>query len=190
MALIYCSKCGAQISDKAPKCPSCGVENIALGFQNVNPQPSEPMRMGVQSPQIPYIANDEYPSGSWNWGAFMFTWIWGIFNGIYWPLFLLAAPFVFYISFTFGILVIPTASLIVAAVLGAKGNEMAWNAGKINWKDSSRFNFVQEMWNKAGIAAAISFLAFILMFIFSISIITDKMAEIALYFKTLSMFNS
>lgn len=22
----------------------------------------------------------------WNWGAFVFTWLWGLFNGAYWPL--------------------------------------------------------------------------------------------------------
>lgn len=30
MALIKCSECGKQISDKAKKCPNCGCENILV----------------------------------------------------------------------------------------------------------------------------------------------------------------
>lgn len=36
MALIYCSKCGKQISDKAPACPHCGMSRV-------------PVNAGVQS---------------------------------------------------------------------------------------------------------------------------------------------
>ena len=30
----------------------------------------------------------EYPSiiDKWNWGAFCFSWVWALFNGLYWPL--------------------------------------------------------------------------------------------------------
>ena len=34
----------------------------------------------------------------WNWGAFFFNWLWGICNGIYWPLILIVLNFIPYVG--------------------------------------------------------------------------------------------
>ncbi|MDR1525833.1 MAG: FHA domain-containing protein [Tannerella sp.] len=77
-------------------------------------------------------ANIERELNSWNWGAFFFGWIWGVFNGVYWPLVVLI-PIVGQI-----------AALIINIVLGIKGNVWAWK-GKY-WKDFDHFKKVQKAW--------------------------------------------
>ena len=72
------------------------------------------------------------PVSGWNWGAFMYNWIWGIANGCYLPL----------------LIFVPFLNLIWMFVCGAKGNEWAMNSGK--WKTVEEFNAVQKSWNKAG----------------------------------------
>lgn len=42
MALIYCEKCGNQISDLAPKCPHCGAVNNLVQPQPPQLQPPQP----------------------------------------------------------------------------------------------------------------------------------------------------
>jgi hypothetical protein len=74
----------------------------------------------------------EAPKG-WNWGAFFLTWIWGIFNKT-WIAFLVFAPF---------------ANLVMPFVLGAKGNEWAWNHAK--WEGVDHFQRVQKRWAIAGL---------------------------------------
>jgi len=79
----------------------------------------------------------------WSWGAFLFTWIWGIGNNTYrafWVLF----PF-------FGI--------IMMIFLGFKGREWAWKHKK--WISIDHFNRVQKQWS---LAAAIFIVAIVLLF--------------------------
>ena len=57
MAMIFCSKCGNQISDKAVKCPHCGSANLAFQQQQLNQQP-----MQNQYPQN--VQNNAKPNGS------------------------------------------------------------------------------------------------------------------------------
>jgi hypothetical protein len=68
----------------------------------------------------------------WNWGAFWFTWIWGLFNRSY------VALLVF----------IPILNLIVSFYLGAKGNELAWR-NRI-WESTEEFFSEQRLWSIAG----------------------------------------
>ena len=51
----------------------------------------------------------------WNWGAFFWGWIWGIGNGVYWPLITLI-PYVGQV-----------AALIIMFILGANGSRYAWD---------------------------------------------------------------
>jgi hypothetical protein len=69
---------------------------------------------------------------SWNWGAFFFGWLWGVFNGVYWPLVVLIP----YIGWA--------AALIISIVLGIKGNVWAWK-GRY-WRDFNHFKSVQRSW--------------------------------------------
>jgi hypothetical protein len=64
----------------------------------------------------------------WNWGAFLLNWIWGIGNKTY-IAFLMFVPFV---------------NLVMAFVLGAKGNVWAWQNKK--WDSIEHFKSVQRNW--------------------------------------------
>lgn len=68
----------------------------------------------------------------WNWGAFWFTWIWGIFNKSY-------------ISF---LAFVPIANFFIPFYLGAKGNELAWRNNE--WLDIEEFNRFQRKWAIGG----------------------------------------
>lgn len=72
----------------------------------------------------------------WNWGAFMFNWLWAICNGIYWPLILIVLNFIPYVGsiVAFGLCI----------YLGAKGTEMAWNAK--SWPSWESFKETQHKW--------------------------------------------
>ena len=68
----------------------------------------------------------------WNWGAFWLNWIWGIGNSTYIAL-LMFVPFV---------------NLVMPFVLGAKGNQWAWQNRE--WKDIEHFKRVQKNWARVG----------------------------------------
>lgn len=64
----------------------------------------------------------------WNWGAFFFTWMWGIFNRSYWTL----------------LAIIPGFGLIWTFVCGLNGNEWTWKNKK--WESAEQFHSVQKKW--------------------------------------------
>lgn len=97
-------------------------------------------------PTTPSILN------TWNWGAFCLSWIWGVCNGIYWPLIMIACNFIPYI----GVLL----SLAICIFLGIKGNEMAWTNAKQKGTDVYSFENTQGTWNMVGL---ILFFVFILL---------------------------
>lgn len=67
----------------------------------------------------------------WNWGAFIFNWIWGVGNNTY------RAFFVF----------IPIINIFMIISLGLKGNEWAWKHKK--WESIEHFKQVQRRWSMA-----------------------------------------
>ena len=69
----------------------------------------------------------------WNWGAAGLTWIWGIYHGVWFSLFMF----------------IPLVNVVMIFLLGAKGNEWAWKASK--WKSIEEFNASQKKWKPWGI---------------------------------------
>jgi hypothetical protein len=87
-----------------------------------------------QPGQQPYYA-PEYPPEvrKWNWGAFMFNWIWGVGNSAYLSLLAL----------------VPCLGLIWCFICGAYGNRWAWKSGE--FKDLDSFLTTQRTWNKAGL---------------------------------------
>lgn len=91
----------------------------------------------VNSKQEPPILN------LWNWGAFALPWIWGIFNGIYWPLIIIALNFIPYAG--------PFLGFAMCIYLGVCGNKLAWNKAKKIDTNSERFTHIQGKWNIAGI---------------------------------------
>lgn len=89
--------------------------------------------------QAPHDVPEEIKK--WNWGAFMFSYLWGIGNHATLTLLCL----------------IPVFQWVWWFVCGAKGNEWAWKSGK--FKDLETFKAVQETWNNAGKAAFAAALA-------------------------------
>ncbi len=77
---------------------------------------------------------------SWNWGAFFFNWIWGLFNGSKIALLTL----------------VPGLNLIMPFVLGAKGNEWAWKNKQ--WDSYEQFRATQKRWSIAALFLVISVL--------------------------------
>ncbi len=69
----------------------------------------------------------------WNWGAFMLTWIWGIAHSVW-------------ISF---LVLVPVLNIIWPFVLGAKGNQWAWE--KKHYDSVEQFKKSQKPWNIAGV---------------------------------------
>jgi hypothetical protein len=85
---------------------------------------------------------DESPKLGWNWGAFFFNWLWGIFNGVYWPLLMLIPSGLSYLYPAASII-----SFIMCIVLGIYGNEMAWS--NKYWRNAKEFNETQHKWSIA-----------------------------------------
>lgn len=69
----------------------------------------------------------------WNWGAFVFGWLWGICNSVWIALLSL----------------IPYIGVIMAIVLGVKGNEWAWQHKK--WDSIEHFKKTQRTWSRWGV---------------------------------------
>lgn len=68
----------------------------------------------------------------WNWGAFAFGWLWGLFNRTWIALLTL----------------IPVVNIVMVFVLGAKGSEWAWR--NKHWDSVEHFRRVQRKWAMAG----------------------------------------
>lgn len=84
----------------------------------------QPFVSGIDAAASAHAAPYAVPEsqlGGWNWGAFVFTWIWGLNHKAY----LTLLAFVPYVGFA------------VAIWSGIKGNQWAW--------DSGRFRTVEEM---------------------------------------------
>jgi hypothetical protein len=82
--------------------------------------------------------------GRWSWGAFIFTWIWGLFNGTY----------IAFLTF------VPFFGFIFKIVLGLKGNEWAYQNRK--WESDRHYVDTMRRWNffgLLGVAAGIVFFA-------------------------------
>ncbi|MFT5180083.1 MAG: hypothetical protein ACI9GH_000402 [Candidatus Paceibacteria bacterium] len=82
----------------------------------------------------------------WNWGAFLFNWIWGIGNKTYIALFSL----------------VPIVGIVMMFYLGFKGNELAWKNN--DWKSIEDFKYAQKKWSTTSIAVIIIFILFVLIF--------------------------
>ena len=117
--------------------------NINMGVQAQQGQGAQqqPMR------ETPACLNQ------WSWGAFYWGWIWGIGNGVYWPLVTLI-PYVGQV-----------AAIIIAFVLGANGNRYAWDKFT---GTAAEFDEKQHNW---AVAAGICFLICIIIVIIAVIVI-------------------
>lgn len=141
---MFCTQCGHKNSDAATYCISCGHpiekdEQIKPKPQTTQPPP-QPVVTPQQQFQNPQGSNFQNSSGmgtastlppqltGWNWGAFFLNWIWGIGNNTY-------------IAF---LCLIPFVNFVMIFILGAKGNEWAWQNKK--WESIDHFKRVQKLW--------------------------------------------
>lgn len=97
----------------------------------------------------------------WNFGAFLGSWLWAPFNGIYWPLGVLVAMIVPYLGQVCG--------LCLCVYLGLNGSKMAWRTGK--YKDFGDFKRAQRLWTYIGIAVfALTIVAHICLLKYTLSL--------------------
>jgi hypothetical protein len=113
---IYCNRCvAARLDTGAWPGQATAPASFASG-------------MGSNSAVPPEIRG-------WNWGGFLMTWIWGIGNNVW-------------ISFIALLGIIPWVgwiiSLTMRIILGAKGNEWAWQHKK--WDSIEHFKRTQRTW--------------------------------------------
>ena len=108
--------------------------------------------------------------GKFNWGAAVFGFVWGLFNGAF--LRCISTYMVALVLTGFVLLSIPNklASVIVCAMyfiyMGVRGSKWAWEEKK--WENIERFSVVQGRWN---LAALICFGIFFIIPMISFSII-------------------
>lgn len=136
-------------SSETKRCPYCAELipknatycNICDSHLNENSFPNKIISAVHNS------SSDETPDNikQWNWGAFWFSWIWGIANKSYMTLLVL----------------IPFVGLIWMFICGAKGNEWAWK--NKNWASIEDFNEAQKKWAIAGNCLAGFLIIFILL---------------------------
>lgn len=98
----------------------------------------------------------------WNWGAFFCSWLWGAFNGIYWPLFIILIAGIPYVG--------QVCSLCLCVYLGLNGSKMAWRTGK--YHSFERFKNAQKNWAIGGIIwFALNILGYIYILNYSLTLL-------------------
>lgn len=83
----------------------------------------------------------------WNWGAFLWSWIWGVAHNVWLSL----------------LVFVPVANVIMPFVLGAKGNEWAWQHRRFESVD--QFRAVQRAWTRWGVGLLIATIVLYVIFI-------------------------
>lgn len=120
---MYCENCGTETKDGSSSCPKCGTQIASSETQVLFQNDSGQGAKSVLPSELRY----------WNWGAFFLNWIWAIGNSVWIGLLAL----------------IPYVGFIMSFVLGAKGNEWAWQ--KRRWDSVEHFRRVQRRWANWGL---------------------------------------
>ena len=131
--LVPCPACQQMVSSQANACPKCG--------QPIAPQAAY-ASAGVASNGIISSGNGSGTGATavlpvelrgFNMGAFWLSWLWAIANNT-WVGLLALVPYV---------------GVIMWFVLGAKGNEWAWQNRK--WESVEQLKQVQAIWARSGL---------------------------------------
>jgi hypothetical protein len=140
--------------EKFPEAPTAPpVQSQVAADFGVGPAPAvpvqpvaNPLSVPTQPATAPALPNGPMPEElkRWNWGAFFWSWIWGIANNTWIALLALLGPL----------------SLVMMIILGLKGNEYAWKNRKFT--DLQSFKKIQSAWAKWGV---IVFILYIVMMI-------------------------
>lgn len=105
----------------------------------MNSMPSQSQQTPQSTPITPVREGVPNEIKKWNWGAFFFNWLWGVCNGVYWPLILILVNIIPYVG--------QLISFIGCIALGLNGNEWAWKAK--SWSSVAEFKRVQHNWSMA-----------------------------------------
>lgn len=165
-----CPECGYQLSDDAVECPNCGMPlngDSKSGKSNMKPpKPQETNHVQGVNEMLGTPPNLK----SFNWGGFVFGWLWAVFNGIFYPLVnLIVCIFVIVVYIVqlihgtseffeggglaillFGLVV---NFLVVRFNLGFKGYEMAWKSKR--YTSVQNFVMSQNTWRNVSIVVFI-----------------------------------
>jgi len=142
-----CCSCGRFV------CPECKVTVDNQVY--CNPCMETKLKTGSRPGHTAPLGSD-YTSGlgaqsllppelrGWNWGAFLLTWIWGIGHNVWIALVALGGliPYVGWII-----------SIVMAIVLGVRGNEWAWQ--NKTWDSIESFRKTQRTWMWWGVGMII-----------------------------------
>jgi hypothetical protein len=90
--------------------------------------PPPPSSQRQTPPQLSEEARIEAELAKWNWGAFLLTWLWGVFNGV---------------MRSFMVL-IPIYGIYEWIMLGKNGNRLAWETNR--WQTIDEFHKTQRKW--------------------------------------------
>ncbi len=110
-------------------------------------QPKEPTtELENNSGQGPNTEVPDIVAKRFNWGAFTFSWIWGLGNKTYITLLTLVLVFIPFVG--------NIAAIIANIIFGIKGNRWAWQNKQ--WKSIEHFHKVQKTWACWGIGLMIT----------------------------------
>ena len=124
---MHCTNCGQLNDDDAVYCVSCGKQ-VEDDLKKYNSEADSRELKSLNNSGQGKTAALPIELSGWNWGAFFLSWIWGIGNNTWIAL------------LTF----IPVLNFIMIFVLGAKGNEWAWQNKR--WNSFEHFIKVQKLW--------------------------------------------
>ena len=134
--------------------PTPSVDSVPVIEQPQRPSVAPAPVKEPQKPQKPQaVSGGTAPRlNKWSWGAFVLSWIWGLFNGCWWMLLVDIGLFVLMIitSITF---ILP---ILFAAIgfglsiwFGIKGRQWAWE--NHTWDSAESFEHAQKVWDTVGI---------------------------------------
>lgn len=129
---MHCTHCGNNNDADAQFCNNCGKPLIAEHQteqsdmkQNDLVSPNSNVQNNSGQGKLAALPPQLY---GWNWGAFFLTWIWGIGNN----------TMIAFLTW------IPLVNFVMIFMLGAKGNEWAWQ--NKHWISIAHFKKVQKLW--------------------------------------------
>lgn len=167
--LRSCPNCAYPLPQGAVLCPSCGMRfDLATPhLPEAQPLPAD-MPTQTSTPKL----------NSFSWGGFVFSWLWGVCNGVYWSLICLIIEILFFLvmgvssqapatnsgentyqttenaqtapsTWAGALITIAAIWCILHLVLGFTGKRQAWKSKR--YASVERFEKTQKGWNIAGI---------------------------------------
>lgn len=150
--LVPCPECGQMVSPNATECPMCGLPftNSPANLSSGHAENARTSRISGATPDT----GTPTDLNKFSWGGFIFGWLWGLFNGVYWSL-LTWIPFV---------------NIVVLFVLGFKGRRSAWESRKFS--SVADFERTQHGWDVAGIIVFVLNIILVF-FVFLIALLSE-----------------